>query len=213
MATTKNSYPASLSVDYQKSFNRVTTLFRLLWSVPILIILSLLSSSGESEYINSAGRQVTTSSSGIMGGLFAATTLLILFRQKYPRWWFNFALELTRFSARVGAYLFLLTDRYPSTDDQQAVKLDVTYPDVKKDLNQWLPLVKWFLAIPHYVVLGFLMIGVIGATVVAWFSILLTGTYPKALFDYVVGVGRWSLRVNAYAFLLVTDEYPQFSLK
>ena len=147
-----------------------------------------------------------------MAGLFAATALMIAFRQKYPRWWFDFALELTRFSARVGAYLFLLTDKYPSTTDKQSVSLDVSYPDAEKDLDRLLPLVKWILAIPHYIVLAFLMIGVGFATIIAWFSILFTGEYPKSLFDYVVGVGRWCLRVNAYAFLLVTDEYPPFSL-
>ena len=212
MANTKTSYPASLSVEYPKSLDRVSTLFRLFWAIPILIIASLLSGSTSTEYINDAGQQVTSSTGGILGGIAIATALMIVFRQKYPRWWFDFALELTRFSARVGAYVFLLTDKYPSTTDKQSVSLDVTYPDVEKDLEPWQPLVKWLLAIPHYIVLAFLMIGVVFATIVAWFSIVFTGEYPKGLFDYVVGVGRWCLRVNAYAFLLVTDEYPPFSL-
>ena len=83
----------------------------------------------------------------------------------------------------------------------------------RSTLNRWLPLVKWLLAIPHYVVLFFLGIGAIGAVVIAWFAILFTGTYPQALFDYVVGVIRWSNRVNGYAFSLVTDQYPPFSLR
>jgi Domain of unknown function (DUF4389) len=84
---------------------------------------------------------------------------------------------------------------------------------VNNDLNRWMPLVKWLLAIPHYIVLGFLAIGAFFAVVIAWFAILASGQYPRGLFDFVVGVGRWGLRVNAYAFLLVTDRYPPFSLR
>jgi hypothetical protein len=141
-----------------------------------------------------------------------AIALMIAVRMLYPRWWFDFARELTRFGARVGAYFALLTDRFPSTVDEQSVHLEIDYPDVQRDLNRWLPLVKWILAIPHFVVLVLLIIGAIVAIVIAWFAILITGRYPRPLFDYVVGVGRWSLRVNAYAFLLVTDRYPPFSL-
>ncbi|MBO0844708.1 MAG: DUF4389 domain-containing protein [Nocardioides sp.] len=137
---------------------------------------------------------------------------MILFRQRYPRWWFDFALEFARFGARLGAYLGLLTDRYPSTVEQQSVHLELDYPDVERDLNRWLPLVKWFLAIPHYIVLFFLFIGAVVSIVIAWFAILFTGRYPRGLFDYVVGVARWALRVEAYAFLLLTDRYPPFSL-
>jgi hypothetical protein len=162
--------------------------------------------------VTETGEQVTTSGGGIVGGLFAATLLMILFRQRYPRWWFDFARELTRFEARIGAYLALLTDQYPSTVDEQAVHLEIDYPDAERDLNRWLPLVKWLLAIPHYIVLFFLALGALIVVIIAWFAILFTGRYPRALFDYVVGVGRWSLRVQAYAFLLVTDRYPPFSL-
>ncbi len=139
--------------------------------------------------------------------------LMILFRLRYPRWWFEFARELTRFQARVGAYLFLLTDRYPSTVEEQSVHLEVDYPEVQRDLNRWLPLVKWLLAIPHYVVLVALFVFAVLVWVAAWFAILFTGRYPRPLFDYLVGVGRWALRVDAYAFLLVTDRYPPFSLR
>jgi hypothetical protein len=138
--------------------------------------------------------------------------LMIVFRQRYPRWWFDFALELARFSARVGAYFVLLTDQYPSTVEEQSVHLHIDYPDVERDLNRWLPLVKWLLAIPHYLVLFVLSVAGLFAVVVAWFAILFTGSYPQGLFDFVVGVGRWWLRVQAYAFLLVTDRYPPFSL-
>ena len=148
----------------------------------------------------------------LLGGLAVATALTLAVRVVYPRWWFDFARELTRFSARVGAYSALLTDQLPSTVEEQSVHLEIDYPDVKR-LNRWLPLVKWLLAIPHYVVLAFLWIGAAVAIVVAWFAILITGRYPRPLFDYVVGVGRWTLRVNAYAWLLVTDRYPPFSLR
>ena len=213
MATKQESYPAKLDIDYPKQLDRFTTFFRLLWSIPIVIVLSVLTMSGGGDFAHEAGKEVSRNGGGIVAGLFAATALMIVFRQRYPRWWFDFGLELNRFSTRVGAYIFLLTDRYPSTEDKQAVHLDITYPNAKRDLNRWLPLVKWFLAIPHYVVLALLVLAAFVATVVAWFSILLTSRYPQGLFDFVVGVGRWAVRVNAYAFLLVTDQYPPFSLK
>jgi hypothetical protein len=137
---------------------------------------------------------------------------MILFRQRYPRWWFDFALQFTRFGTRFGAYLFFLTDQYPSTEDEQAVHLELDYPDAKTDLKRGLPLIKWFLAIPHYIVLIVFWIGAAVVTIVAWFAILFTGRYPKSMFDFVVGVARWSLRVQAYAFLLITDEYPPFGM-
>lgn len=207
------TYPASLEIDYPEKLNRKTTFFRLIWIIPAVIILILLTGSGSESYMNEAGKEVSSDGGGITAGLFFATVLMILFRQKYPRWWFDFALELNRFSTRVSAYLFLLTDRYPSTDEKQSVRLDIAYPDVKKDLNRFLPLIKWLLALPHYIVLIVLIIGVLFATVIAWFAILFTGKYPKSLFDFVVGVERWGVRVGAYAFMLTTDKYPPFSLK
>ena len=205
------TYPASLDIDYPENLDRFTTLVRILWSIPAVILLSLLTMAGGGGFSNEANDYVMANGGGIAGGLVVATALMILFRQRYPRWWFNFALELTRFSTRVGAYVFLLTDRYPSTVEKQSVHLDIDYPDVEKDLNRWLPLVKWLLAIPHYVVLVFLILATFGATIIAWFAILFTGQYPKDLFDFVVGVGRWTVRVQAYAFLLTTDKYPPFS--
>src|SRR5205823_2750358 len=144
--------------------------------------------------------------------VFFATLLMIVFRQKYPRWWYDWNLEITRFTNRIGVYLFLMDDNYPSTDEQQSVSLYFPYPDAKQDLNRWLPLVKWFLAIPHYVVLFFLIIAGIVCAVIAWFAILFTGRYPRGIFDFLVGVGRWANRVNGYAFALITDEYPPFRL-
>lgn len=175
--------------------------------------MGLLTATGNETLVTETGERIQTTGGGILGGLVVATMLMIVFRLRYPRWWFDFARELTRFSARIGTYVFLLTDRYPSTVDEQSVHLDIDYPDVERGLNRWLPLVKWLLAIPHYLVLAVLMVGAVVVSLVAWLAILFTGRYPRALFDYVVGVGRWALRVNAYAFLLVTDRYPPFSLR
>jgi hypothetical protein len=194
-------YPLQFSVEYpDRDLNRVSTFFRLFAAIPILILLAAV-----------AGH--VGGGTAIGGGiLFLPALLMILFRRKYPRWWFDWNLQLLRFTNRVGVYLALMDDRYPSTDEEQSVRLELVYPDVERDLNRWLPLVKWLLAFPHYIVLAVLWIGAVFAIVAAWFAILVTGHYPQALFDYVVGVSRWSLRVSAYAFLLVTDRYPPFSL-
>ncbi len=206
-------YAARLEIAYPDRLDRVTTAFRLLLVIPIVIVSSILTGEGTRRVHTAGGTWVTTTSTSISGGLFAATLLLILFRRRYPRWWFDFVLELTRFTTRIGAYVALLTDRYPSTVEHQAVTLDLDYPDVERDLNRGLPLVKWFLAIPHYILLVFLALGAVVSVILAWFAILFTGRYPRTLFDYVVGVARWGLRVQAYAFLLVTDRYPPFSLR
>jgi hypothetical protein len=218
MATQSESYAARLDIDYPEKLDRLSTLFRLIWIIPIAVILSLLSATSTStvRVVTQTGEtvsEVTRTSGGIAAGLFGATMLMILFRQRYPRWWFDFAREFTRFGARVGAYLALLTDHYPSTVEEQSVHLEIDYPDVKEDLNRWLPLVKWLLAIPHYIVLVVLAAIAVVLIVIAWFAILFTGRYPRPLFNYVVGVGRWGLRVEAYMSLLVTDRYPPFSLK
>jgi hypothetical protein len=205
-------YAARLHVDYPERLDRFTTFFRLIWVLPIAVVLGMITASGNQTIVTAAGEQIAATGGGLLAGLAAATALMIAIRVRYPRWWFDFARELTRFGARVGAYVGLLTDRYPSTVEEQSVHLEVDYPDVEGELNRWLPLVKWFLAIPHYLVLFVLAIGAVVAIVIAWFAILLTGRYPRPLFDYVVGVGRWSLRVSAYAFLLVTDRYPPFTL-
>jgi Domain of unknown function (DUF4389) len=206
-------YAARLNIDYPDQLDRLTTFFRLIWVIPIAFVFGLLTASGNQTIVTATGEHVASMGGGLVASLALATALMISMRLRYPRWWFDFSRELTRFGARVGAYLALLTDRYPSTVDEQSVHLEIEYPDVQRDLNRWLPLVKWLLAFPHYVVLGLLGVGAVLAIVASWFAILVTGRYPQALFDYVVGVGRWSVRVNAYAFLLVTDRYPPFSLK
>jgi len=217
MTTPSEPYALRLDIDYPEKLSRLTTAFRLILIIPIAIILAVLSGASNSTVtvLRETGEVVsraTDAGGGIAAGLFFATLLVILFRQRYPRWWFDFAREFTRFENRIGAYAALLTDQYPSTEDQQAVHLEIDYPDAKEDLNRWLPLVKWFLAIPHYIVLIVLAVIAVFAVIIAWFAILFTGRYPRTLFDYVVGVVRWGLRVQAYAFLLVTDRYPPFRL-
>lgn len=206
-------YAARLEVDYPERLDRLTTALRLLLAIPILVIIAIISGGGESTVVTEAGERIRSSGAGIGSSLAIATALMIVFRQRYPRWWFDFTRELARFGARVGAYLFLLTDRYPSTTEEQSVHLQLDYPDAERDLNRWLPLVKWLLAIPHYLVLFVLLILTGLAVVVAWFAILLTGRYPRTLFDFVVGVGRWAIRVQAYMAFMLTDKYPPFSLR
>jgi hypothetical protein len=213
MATQPGLYAARLNIDYPERLDRLTTFFRWIWIIPIAIILAILSGGGSQTTVTQSGQQVMSTGGGASSGLFVATLLMIVFRVRYPRWWFDFARELTRFGARVGAYAALVTDQYPSTVDEQSVHLEIDYPDVERDLNRWLPLVKWLLALPHYIVLVVLWFAAVVAIVIAWIAILITGRYPRGLFDFVVGVGRWSLRVAAYAFLLVTDQYPPFSLR
>ena len=201
-------YPAAtLSVDYpDKPRDRLSVFFRIFMVIPIMIIFALISG-GSSDRADNTGYYW-----GAGGIIFAAVVLMILFRQKYPRWWFDWNAALTRFAFRVFSYLDLLRDEYPSTDEEQAVHLGLAYPDVKRDLNRWLPLVKWFLAIPHYIALAFLEVAAVVCVIIAWLAILFTGSYPRGLFDFVVGVMRWGLRVYAYAFLLISDRYPPFSL-
>jgi hypothetical protein len=202
------SYPVQFDVDFpSRPLDRLSTAFRFIVAIPIVILLTMLSG----EAFRDGNHETNTL---VIGGaaVFLPLVLMIVFRQKYPRWWFDWNLNLLRFSSRVTAYLALLDDRYPSTDEDQAVHLDFPYPDARQ-LNRWLPLVKWFLAIPHYVVLIFLGLAAVIAVIAAWFAILFTATYPRGLFDFVVGVLRWGTRVNGYAFALVTDQYPPFSLR
>lgn len=203
-------YPVQFSVDYpEEPRNRLTALVRIILAIPIIIIIALIggySASGDPD----VDRVLSPLFAG--GVVWVATLLMILFRHKYPRWWFDWGLELNRFSARVGAYILLWRDEYPSTDEEQAVHLDIAYPDAEGQLNRFMPLVKWLLAIPHYIVLIVLWIVALVVTVIAWFAILIVGQYPRGMFDFVVGVDRWTYRVIAYAFLLTTDRYPPFRL-
>jgi hypothetical protein len=210
MAMQPAAYPVQFSVDYpDRSLNRLTTGFRIFVAIPILIVLGTVSGS---EWVRASSHKATFALTGAGGLLFFGPLLMILFRRKYPRWWFDWNLELQRFTNRVVTYILLMDDHYPAADQQQAVHLDYADPDGGRALNRWLPLVKWFLAIPHFIVLVFLWIAMIVAVIIAWFAILFTGRYPKGLFDFVQGVIRWGARVVAYAFVLVTDRYPPFRL-
>ena len=207
--TAAPGYPVQFDVDYpDRDLNRLTTAFRIIVAIPILIVAGALS--GYGSYAE--GQHSWSVAGGTAGLLFLAPLLMIVFRQKYPRWWYDWNLELMRFSNRIGVYLALMDDTYPSTDEHQSVRLDFPYPDAKEGLNRWLPLVKWLLAIPHYIVLFFLWLAAIVCVIIAWFAILFTGRYPRGLFDFVLGVLRWGNRVVGYAFVLVTDEYPPFRL-
>jgi hypothetical protein len=208
----QNNDPIRFGLAYAERSNRLTALFRPFMALPVLILLGLISGGGDTRQVSDTGEVIQSGSGGIVVGLFVATMLMILFRQRYPKWWFEFALELARFAGRVACYLLLLTDRYPSTTDMQDVQLEVDFP-APGTLNRWLPLVKWLLAIPHYLVLIVLFVAVALVTLLAWIIILVTGHYPRPLFDFVVGVIRWWIRVWAYAFLLATDTYPPFSLR
>ncbi|MDB4139150.1 DUF4389 domain-containing protein [Candidatus Thioglobus sp.] len=184
-------YPVNLKIEYSEKSNKLTALFRLVLIIPIILTLALIAPAE---------------------AFSIAIGLMILFREKYPKWWFDWNVGITKFIYRIAAYGLLMRDEYPSTEDEQAVQVDIPYPDTKKDLIRWMPLVKWFLAIPHFIALVFMFIAVVFCTIFAWFAILFTGRYPRGIFDFVEGFLRWSLRVNAYAFLLTTDQYPPFRL-
>jgi hypothetical protein len=209
-APTGRAYPVQFAIEYpDRPLNRLTTAFRPLVAIPILIVL--VSIGGVSADWSEGSRDFNIATFG--GLLTAPPLLMIVFRQKYPRWWFDFNLELQRFTNRVSAYLLLMDDRYPSTDEKQYVTLEIPYPDAARDLNRWLPLVKWLLAIPHYIVLVFLLLGSLFVAIAAWFAILFTGRFPRGMFDFIEGVLRWTNRVEAYVLLLATDRYPPFSLR
>ena len=206
-----DTYPVTFAVDYpDRALDRLTTFFRIFTVIPITIMMAAIT--GFSTSYHGVGDAAVTVTTAGLGLLFLPPLLMILFREKYPRWWFDWNLDFQRFSNRVCVYLLLMDDRYPSTDEEQGVHLGYSYPDVESDLGRGMPLVKWFLAIPHYIVLFFLSIGAFFAVVIAWFAILFTGRYPRGLFDYVEGVLRWHNRVVGYAFALVTDRYPPFRL-
>ena len=205
----EGSYPAQLSVDYPESSNRLTALVRLILAIPIFVVATFMSGAFTTGY-PAVDEWIVPITTG--GTLWIAPLLMIVFRQKYPRWWFDWNLEFSRFNTRLLVYVLLLRDEYPSTDEQQAVSLQIEYPDGKGELNRYLPVIKWLLAIPHIIVLVLLCIAVLIVTFIAWLAILIAGRYPRGLFTFVEGTLRWGLGVYAYAFILTTDRYPPFRL-
>ncbi|MCX6007618.1 MAG: DUF4389 domain-containing protein [Chloroflexi bacterium] len=203
-----DTYPVNLAIDYpDRKLNRLSSALRIFWVIPIAIVLVLLLGG---NFQTGAKEGMGSWVAGI-GIVVLPLVLMILFRRKYPKWWYDWNLELTKFMFRVRVYGSLKTDVYPSTDEEQTVHVEMPYPDAAQ-LNRWLPLVKWFLAIPHIIVLVFLGIAAFVVIIIAWFAILFTGKYPKDLFTFVLDVSRWALRVMAYALMMITDKYPPFRL-
>src|SRR4051812_42822811 len=159
----------TFSVDYpDRELDRLSSALRLIWAIPIVLLLGAVSGG-----------------SAAAGGLLVlAPMAMLVVRGRYPGWWFGWNVELLRFGNRVAAYLALMDDRYPSTEDEQAVRLSIADPGRAPQLHRGLPLVKWLLALPHYVVLAVLWVGVVVAVIAAWFAILFTGRYPRGLFSY-----------------------------
>ncbi len=204
----EKNYPVNLEIDYPESLSRWKTFFRPFLALPVLILLSIVAGISDYENYDDKVKYVST-----FGLLYIATGLMILFRQKYPRWWFDWNYNLTKFGIRVMAYCALLTDKYPSTDEDQSVHVEMPYPDAKSELNRWLPLIKWFLVLPHYFILSILILTGFFVTLFVWFVILFTGKYPRGIFNFITGIMRWALRADSYAILLITDKYPPFTVK
>jgi hypothetical protein len=210
-SSVSSGYPATLTIDYpDRELNRLTSFFRIFTVIPIMIVIGLMTNGAITWGAHIEGWRTTITAGGL---LFLPLVLMILFRTKYPKWWFDWNLAFTRFGYRISSYFLLLRDEYPATDEEQAVHLDLAYPDVETQLGRGWPLIKWFLAFPHYIVLSLLAVVVFVIWIIAWFAVLFTGRYPRGMFDFTTGVLRWALRVEAYAFLLTTDKYPPFSLE
>lgn len=197
-------YPVNLSIDYCEKLSRVKTLFRIILIIPIVILFMTI---GGGIAIGKTGAYL-----GAGGALILAPLLMILFRKRYPRWWFDWNHNLLRFQQNVSTYFFCLIDEYPSVDGSPKVRVDIDYPE-SDDLMRGMPLIKWLLAIPHYIVLIALSIVALIVLIIGWFAVLFTARYPRPLFNYIVGYHRYGLRVLAYAFLMMTDKYPPFRLK
>ena len=182
--------------------NRLTAFFRIILVVPVFIFVSSFS----------PATAFSDDAAGILAGLMALPAgLAIVVRQVYPSYVLAFNEALLSLQTRVDVYLVLLTDEYPSIEENDLVS--VTFPEVDaKQLNRWLPLIKWLLAVPLYIVGIVYIIYAALLTLLGWFSILFTGKYPEVCAEGVVGTIAYWNRVIGYAFLLVTDEYPTFSL-
>ncbi len=189
---TTSEYPVRFDCSYPEGGNRFLILARWLLAIPHLVITSILMD---------------------LVALFAFFAFFtILFTRRYPEGMFRLAVGFQRWYYNTLAYV-LFHDRYPpfSVDEGEYAPLsfDVERPE---QFNRWLPLVKWLLAIPHYVVVTVLSFFALFVYLYVWVAVLVTGRYPRGAFDFLVGVGRWTARMNAYVYLL-TDEYPPFSLR
>ena len=192
MATEAAAYPITFEVEYPERLSRWLIFVKWLLAIPHVIIISLF------------------------GYLIELTTFIswfaILFTGRYPRALFDLALLYWGWNSRVTSYLVLLRDEYPPFGEDAAgeypVHVDIPYPE---RLSRLLIFVKWLLVIPHIIILALLSAVALAVYVIGWFAILFTGQFPRSMFDFLVGVGRWNLRVSAYV-MLMRDEYPPFSL-
>lgn len=205
IASPTNSVETVITPDFGPR-NRLTVFFRFIIVIPFIFLASMLSGSSLSD--SNGNDWMMSGGSALLFGL----VIVILFSATYPVWILTFIHGLQAFEVKIGVYGLLLRDELPSLDDRPYAQ--VLYPDIEggRKINRFLPLVKWFLAIPHYIVLFFTGIGVFVVTALAWFAILFTGKYPQSFAPYVIGWLKYYNRVIGYAFALVTDEYPQFRL-
>ena len=187
-------YPVRFDVEYPERLSRWKIFVKWLLAIPHLIIVYLL--------------QIVASVM-VFIAFFA-----ILFTKKWPRGMFDFMVQIQRWTANMAAYaLLLLRDEYPPFSGdagEYPVTLEVDYD---ANLSRWQIFLKWLFVIPHLVVLLFVLLAAYVVVFIAFFAILFTGRYPRGMFDFVVGAGRWVMRVNAYAQWLMTDRYPPFSLR
>ena len=171
-----SDYPVQFSVDYPESRNRLSVLFRLILAIPIVIVGAAVGG-----HIDMGDAELTESFAPLYAGgvLWIGPLLMIVFRKKYPKWWFDWNLELSRFTTRIESFILVLRDEYPSTDEEQSVHLQIEYPNAETELNRILPIFKWLLAIPHYIILAILWVLAIVATILAWLSILGPGPVSR----------------------------------
>ena len=188
-----------------KDRNRTTVFWRGILAFPVVIFVAAFAQSTFSESENGAA--------GTAGLIVLPTLLALLFRGKYPSYVLTFNHALIELSTRLAAYVLILNDKYPSIESNS--KVSVVFPDVDggKKLNRWLLLVKWILALPHYIVgIVYLLISLV-VTVIAWVQTSITGKYPRWAGEIVFGTIAYWNRVQGYMLLLVTDKYPSFKLK
>jgi hypothetical protein len=201
-------YPVRLDVDYSETQSRWKALFRIFLAIPVLLFLALLSGGGGGA--GEATRRGGEIAAGGTSGVIVAIWVTIIVRQRIPRWLFDFQAWVNRWGLRAIGYTALLTDEYPAFEADYPIRYEIDYPD---RLSRWKVLVwKAITSVPHLIVLALLSLTLIVVVFIAWVAILITGKYPRGLHTYVVGVLRWSARVQGYLYSL-TDEFPPFSMR